>query len=265
MSYLVEEYDASDLDGEIFLSEAPLVLLMQAIETQFEDPVEYRRKDYVQSFITKYEFCVNHIDDMDYPEEFRDELETYYREFTQFMEETLSREYGVAFPELEDLPVDEALELIHLTYRFFIKGIKKNFVRVGEWYLQENWEELVAQLPDRKDITSANMKNRIDDPDTIAILSNMNIVVQEFLTANISLEEFLNACDDGDYMEAEFVSDQYDAFQITGDFVPQYQKVALKELQHWLEARLRQRILKKYPKRREVDPVEEPDDELLDE
>ena len=43
MSYLVEEYDASDLDGEIFLSEAPLVLLMQAIETQFEDPVEYRR------------------------------------------------------------------------------------------------------------------------------------------------------------------------------------------------------------------------------
>ena len=263
MSYLEEDYDASDLDGEIFLSEAPLSLLMQAIETQFEDPIEYRRKDYVQSFITKYEFCRENQEEIN--EDYKDELDEYYADFLRFMETIMSQYFGITFPELDDTEDTEALELIHLTYRFFIKGMKKNFIRVVEGYLNDHKDEIVSILPDRKDVTTANFKNRVDDHDDLRILANLDIVVREVLTSEISVEEFLQYTCDGDYMEAEFMTDRYDDVQIVGNFVPQYIQMASEELQYWLEVRLRQRILKKYNKKKKETPEDEFDDSILDE
>ena len=81
-----------------------------------------------------------------------------------------------------------------------------------------------------------------------------------------NVEDFLRYVSDGDYMEAEFVSDQYDAFLIVGNFVPQYIQMASMELQHWLELRLRQRILKKYNKAKKEAKTEDTfDDSILDE
>lgn len=261
MSYLEEDYDASDLDGEIFLSEAPLSLLMQAIETQFEDPIEFRRKDYVQSFIAKYDFCREQQ-----TEDYKEELDEYYIEFVQFMENIFSQYFGISFPELDDMNDEDALELLHLTYRFFIKGMKKNFIRVIEGYLNEHKADIVSVLPDRKDVTTANFKNRVDDPDDLRILANLDVTIREVLTSEIDVEDFLRYVSDGDYMEAEFVSDQYDAFLIVGNFVPQYIQMASMELQHWLELRLRQRILKKYNKAKKEAKTEDTfDDSILDE
>ena len=41
------EYEGNDIDDEIMLSDLPLSLMMETIRSQFEDPMEYRKKDYV--------------------------------------------------------------------------------------------------------------------------------------------------------------------------------------------------------------------------
>ena len=49
-------YDESEeIENELFLSAIPLNLLEEAIKSQFNDPLEYRKTDYVKSFINKYE------------------------------------------------------------------------------------------------------------------------------------------------------------------------------------------------------------------
>ena len=96
MSYAEQAYEPSDLDGEIFLSDAPLSLLMRAIQTQFDSPAEYRRKDYIDSFITKYQFCRDHQEDEG--EEFKEEIDEYYAQFVSFMQDLfenyLRRKFG---------------------------------------------------------------------------------------------------------------------------------------------------------------------------
>ena len=55
------DYEPTEIDDELFLSEVPLELLEQSLEVQFNNPIEYRKRDYIQSFITKYEFIISII------------------------------------------------------------------------------------------------------------------------------------------------------------------------------------------------------------
>ena len=41
-----EEYNPNEIDDEIYLSEAPLALIMGNIRTQFENPGENRKNDF---------------------------------------------------------------------------------------------------------------------------------------------------------------------------------------------------------------------------
>ena len=250
MSYFDPEYEPSELDGEVFLSQAPLTLLMQAIETQFEMPGEYQRKDYVQSFISKYEHCRNLQD-----EETKEELDGYYGAFVRFMEELLHQYLSVGFPELENLPDDDALDLIHMTYRFFIKNIKKNFMRLVINYVDQHKDMLVEELEERRDITFLNFKGQIDDDGDVLILSNLSAVVQEVLSCDFSVDEFLELVNDGDFLECDFVADKYEEFEITGNFVPNYIKMVDTDLQLSLETKLRNTILKKYGDRKRLKKI----------
>ena len=54
-------YQPTDLEDELFLSEVPTEIIQSSIKTQFEEPLEYRKKDYIQSFITKYEFSKENL------------------------------------------------------------------------------------------------------------------------------------------------------------------------------------------------------------
>ena len=69
-------YDNTDDEEELFLSEVPISLLQHSIETQFDDPLENRKRDYIQSFINKYEFSKENMldDDLEMLELSRDEF-----------------------------------------------------------------------------------------------------------------------------------------------------------------------------------------------
>ena len=49
-------YTPNDISYEEFLSEAPLDLIKESIRTQFSDPIDYNKKDYIASFINMYKY-----------------------------------------------------------------------------------------------------------------------------------------------------------------------------------------------------------------
>lgn len=248
MSYFDGEYEPSELDGEIFLSEIPLSMLMKAIETQFDDPVEYRKKDYVQSFITKYQYCREYQDD----EDNKDEIDEYYGMFVSFMEETMMKYLGVGFPNINDMNDEDALDLIHYTYRFFIKNIKKNFNHLILNYFTKNRDMIVADLEERKDITYIHLKDEIEDKDDVTILSNLNMIVTDILSSIGSVDEFLEYVQDIDYMECEYLTEQYEKFNVTGNFVEHYIGMTDVYFQRALETKLKNKILSKYAKKKDI-------------
>lgn len=262
MAYFIPEFEPSEIEGEKLLADAPLSLIMQGIETQFDDPLEYRKKDYIQTFITKYDYCRENQD-----EETKDEIDEYLANFLSFIAELMDNELGIGFPNLNDMKDSKALELVHLTYRFFISNIKRNFINLVTNYLDLHKEELVSDLEERRDITTLNFKDQIDDHDDILLLSNLDKVVREILSTDFDVDGFLELVQDPDNMELEFVSEQYEQFEITGNFVPNYIEMVDDDFRHTLETKLRNQILKKYGNRKKLKKIikDGEDDESMNE
>ena len=121
----VETYEPNDIENEMFLSTVPLNLLEEAIKTQFDDPVEYRKTDYVQSFLNKYQFSLDNM-----YEEDQAELDELHDDFIRFLKEIIYEYLGVGIPNIEDYPEEEQHKILHYTYRFFITDIKRNFTQL---------------------------------------------------------------------------------------------------------------------------------------
>ena len=141
------EYHPTDLEDELFLSEVPVELLQSSIKTQFQEPLEYRKKDYVQSFITKYEFSKDNMLEDDVIM-----LDLYRDKFLLFIENIFYEYLGIGFSNLDDMDVDDQNELIHLTYRFFIKNMKKNFVNIVNNYIKKHKNEIENDYIKKKDV-----------------------------------------------------------------------------------------------------------------
>ena len=86
--YAEYNYMPTDLDDELFLSEVPVELLQSSLDTQFQEPIEYRKKDYIQSFIMKYQFSKDNMleDDLIM-------LDIQYDKFLAFVEKTFYTYY----------------------------------------------------------------------------------------------------------------------------------------------------------------------------
>lgn len=244
------DYMPTDLEDEIFLSEVPLELLEQSIKTQFESPAEYRKKDYVQTFITNYNYSVENLEDMINTDEVdREELERLRLDFVGFMTKMFDAYLGVGI-DTDALDDDDTNNMILLVYGFFIKNIKKNFVSLIMNYMEEHKKEIVEDLPKRKDVTTLNFKNEIDNDDDVAILSNLSDIIDDILSMELTVDEFMKlvqpkSCS----LEYEFVKEHLDDFTITGNFVPYYTKMVDEHFKTELESKIRNKILKKYPKR----------------
>ena len=247
------DYQPTDIGDEVFLSEIPFSLLKKSIKSQFNDPLEYRKKDYVQSFITQYEFSKN--DAYDYEDQ---KLDDFHEEFIAYMNEIFEAYLSVGFPDIEEKTEDEQHEIIHLTYRFFIKNIKKNFITLIMNYIDKYKLELASSLPKKKDVTSLNLKAEIDNEEDIIIISNLNEVIDDILSIDFSVEEFLELCTDkGNCLETEFIKDSYNNYVITGNFVEEYEKMVDSYFKTELESKVRNKILKKYPKRKSDEKIDE--------
>ena len=174
------------------------------------------------------------------------------------MNEIFEAYLSVGFPDIEEKTEDEQHEIIHLTYRFFIKNIKKNFITLIMNYIDKYKLELASSLPKKKDVTSLNLKAEIDNEEDIIIISNLNEVIDDILSIDFSVEEFLELCTDkGNCLETEFIKDSYNNYIITGNFVEEYEKMVDSYFKTELESKVRNKILKKYPKRKSDEKIDE--------
>lgn len=259
MNSLEYGFEPTDLDDELFLSQVPLDILVNSIKSQFQDPLEYRKKDYVQSFITKYDFSKENMleDDQVLVDEYNDQ-------FLAFMEQIFEEKLGVGFTNIDDLSTEDQHELVHLTYRFFIKNIKKNFVNIVQNYIEENKKDIQSSYEKKKDVTALTFKTEIDNEYDILVLSNLGQIINEALDSireEDDLDKFLELCNDEEpVLELEYVKNAYNEMELTGNFVEKYIDMIDGEFKSEIQSKVRNKILKKYPKRTKRSDVVEDDE-----
>lgn len=238
------EYEPQDVETEVLLSDLPLDIIIGSITTQFNDPMEYRKNDFVQSFITKYQLTKENVVE----DEEEEELQEVYDKFVAFMENIFHEKLGIGIPELDDMSEDDQLELIHYIYRFFVINIKRNFTLYILNYIDEHKEELSENLPKKKDVSTASLKQAVTDPDDLTIVVSIAEAIEIILSDDsVSVDDFLTLSrgDDAN-LENEYISEAYDDFKINGNFVANYFKMATESFRIEVECKVRHKILKKY-------------------
>lgn len=255
------DYEPTELDDEIFLSQVPLQLIENSINQQFEDPLEYRKKDYIQSFITKYDYSKEYMEDDDELVQ----LDLFHEEFLVFLEKVFEEKLSIGFPDLDTMDEEDQHELVHLTYRFFIKNIKKNFINVVMNYIEDHRKDIQNFYEKKKDVTSLTFKSEIDDETDVIILANLIEIIHnilDFVEENCDVDDFLKLCQDDEVvLETEFVKSAYDRVDITGNFIESYVDMVDENFISVIQSKVRNKILKKYPKRTKKDEDVSEDEE----
>lgn len=253
MSLLLDyqSYAPADINSEMMLSQMPLGVLEDNIEKQFANPFEYRKMDYMSSFITKYKYTKTQIAQLD-GEDYEDEteaLELLRTEFISFMDRTFDNYLDIAFPELNDMSEEDQDEILHFTYRFFIVNIKHNFENLIINYIEQHKKEICEVMPKKKDAFTMAYKKEIDSPEDILILSNLNQILDYILTREFTVEEFLELTEmDEPALENYMLNEWYDNGMVVGNFLEKYFRTIQKSFRIELECSIRNHILCKYTK-----------------
>ena len=217
MSRLELFYEPNEIETEELLSEVPLSLMKENIVAQFEDPLEYRKKDHITTFLNMYEYSKENVnifedEEMDNIVELRDD-------FYSFMQNLFKDYLNIGFVNFDDESEEDQNDLIHFTYRFFIMNIKKNFVSYILNWIDDHREVLMdADDEKKKDVTSMSFKKEITDPTDIYILSNLSDIIDMILNElveDVLIDDFFEKCSDEDCLETRLVSKAFDNTKIT--------------------------------------------------
>ena len=248
-------FDTSEIDNELFLSSIPLNLIEEAIKSQFDDPLEYRKTDYIQSFLNKYQFSLDNMYEYD-----QNELNELHDDFINFIKTIFYEYLNIGMPNIEDRPEDDQHQLIHYTYRYFITNIKKNFTNLIINYIEKNKETISNLFVKKKDVIYLNFKSEISDEFDVLLLSNLYQIIEHILSNEYDIDTFFELTTSNDFsIELEFVKKSFDEYDLTGNFIQSYICMIDKSFRTELEGKVRNKILKKYPKRKKeiiVDEVE---------
>lgn len=250
-----ELYDSNEIENEMFLSSIPLNLIEEAIKTQFDDPLEYRKTDYVQSFLNKYKFSLDNM-----YEEDQLPLDELHDDFIAFMKNIFYEYLGIGMPNIEDIPEEDQHKLIHYAYRYFITNIKKNFTNLIINYIDRNHDDISTVFVKKKDVIYLNFKSEISDEFDVLVLSNLSSIIEHILTEEYDIDKFLELTTASDLsVELEFVKAAFDEFTLTGNFIQSYIAMVDNYFKTELESKVRNKILKKYPKRKKEIIIDDDD------
>lgn len=241
------EYAPNEINSDMFISEIPLSLMKENIIAQFNDPLEYRKKDHLTTFITMYDYSKENADAFE--DEEMDSVNKLRDDFYSFMLEMFHNYLNIGFPEFDNLSDEEQNNLIHFTYRFFLINIKKNFVTFIYNSIMDNKERFLLDEDEiGKDVTTIALKKEVSDQADISILAKLDNVIDTILGDDIDIDDFFEKCDDDSCLETRFVSEQFDKFNITGNFIAPYISMIDLDFRSTIESKIRNKILKKYKK-----------------
>jgi hypothetical protein len=246
---LFDTYNEDSTDEE-FIAELPAEIIMNSVDTQFSEPLEYRKKDYVQDFMTKYYY------ELDNNEMENDNQDVYDMRdnFISFMCKIFDKYLDIGFVNIEDMDAESQFEIIHNTYRFFIKNIKKNFTNIVLNEITNNMENIASEFDTSEDVTYISFKMEIDDENLVRVLSNLSKITSSIFTKikeNYTIYDFFKNCDSGDPLfEKSYVEKMYDKIELTGNFVEKYCNMVESYFYDELESKVVSRLLKNYPDRK---------------
>lgn len=237
------DYEPNDIDDEIFLSEAPLSLMKENIRSQFENPGENHKNDFIQTFLNKYAYSKK----IELEEE-SENLEDLHDEFISYMEDLFKEFLGIGLPDIEEKNDEIQEEIVHYLYRYFIINIKKNFVRFCLNYIQTNKEELSTMIEPKKDIAYLSYKDYINDEFDLTIISNISAVIETIFSQDVDIFTFLEhtRSDGGSNLEIDFITHQYNKGTINGNFVEYYVEMLDNDLLVDIQCKVKNKLLKKY-------------------
>ena len=235
MEYFDFDYTPNEITSDMFLSEVPVSLMKENIIAQFEDPLEFRKKDHITTFISMYRYSKENVDA--YEDEELDSIIELRDDFYAFMRRMFKNYLGIGFVDFDDLSEEEQDNLIHFTYRFFLMNIKKNFT----CFIKQKGMSLFY--------TTLSFKKEVTDPEDISILGNLSSIIDEILSQDIDLDLFFDTCDNESTLETRFVSKAYDDAKITGNFIQPYIDMIDSDFKSGIESKIRNKILKKYKKK----------------
>lgn len=227
---------------EEFLSEISLSVLKDNILQQFRDP-GWISVDYFDAFVNSFEYSMGEV----YDEDDVAELNRLKMNFFEFMTDLFHTCLGIGFPNfLDTLDDDDAVDLMHFTYRFFTLNIRTNFLYYIWNYINKYKDDLSERFEAKKDITYLAYRKKLIDTDII-LLSNLADIVNYIITRDITIDEFFELCEgDESGVELMTVSAGYDDMAITGNFIPKYAKMIGTTLRLEIEQIIRSNILRKY-------------------
>lgn len=256
-----------DVDDADFLSEVPVSLIESSLEEQFLEPLEYRKKDYIEEYLTKYkDIKENNALEDEYKEADED-----HAEFISFVRDIFEKFLDVSFVDLDDKPIDDQHKIIHNTYKYFIKNIKKNFVSIACNEITDNKSYYLSHIDSpKRDVTYLTFKQEIDNEEDALLLSNLSAVISDIIShvkEHYTVNKFFNMADYGeaDYVRS-YVMDAYEFYDLTGNFVPMYCDMVDTDFLIEIESKVRNFILKKYPVRKKKENIkseEESNEEVV--
>lgn len=243
------DYQPNDIESDEFIADLPISLMKENLKSQFNDPLEYRKKDYIQSFIGMYKTAEENLDA--YEDTDADTLNAARDDFYEYIQKLLRDYLDIGFNDLDLLSKDDEDELLHYVYRFFIINMKKNFTYFIYNYIQAHRGEFLPEGEDKpRDVTSLSLKRDITDPEDVYIIANLSDVIEDILSKDITVDDFLSLCDDDDKcLETLFVNDKFDKFQVTGNFIEKYIEMLDDDFKFEIEVKVRNKILKQYKKK----------------
>lgn len=247
MEYFDFDYTPNEITSDMFLSEVPVSLMKENIIAQFEDPLEFRKKDHITTFISMYRYSKENVDA--YEDEELDSIIELRDDFYAFMRRMFKNYLGIGFVDFDDLSEEEQDNLIHFTYRFFLMNIKKNFTCFIINYINDHKSMFENDGDKMKDVTTLSFKKEVTDPEDISILGNLSSIIDEILSQDIDLDLFFDTCDNESTLETRFVSKAYDDAKITGNFIQPYIDMIDSDFKSGIESKIRNKILKKYKKK----------------
>lgn len=238
----------NELSSEIFISAMPVKLIEENIITQFDDPLEHRKNDFIVTFINIYRYSLENVDA--YEDEDKDNVIELRDDFYSFMLQIFRQYLGIGFVDFEEMSMEDQDDMIHYVYRFFIMNGRKNFICYILNYLDNHRDDFVISDDKQKDITSLSLKKEVTDPVDLYIISNLSDIINQILHEDISVDDFFKWCDGNEStLETRFMSNQYDNMKITGNFVEKYVEMIDIDFLFEIETKVRNKILKKYKKK----------------
>ena len=247
-----KEYDPSAIEDEMFLSEVPQGLMLDAIETQFNHPFERGEQvDYLQSYIRNYTCSHDNFETDD--DEI--ELDRLCNRFISTIKDFFREYFGIGFPDLDDENLDDQLETLHLVYRYFITNAKRNINTLIFTRISESINILAEEYGRRDDILTNSLPDNI--PTNVqSIIGNLDIIVDSFLTeeAYEGIDQFVESSrTTGNDLEATTVLNLIEEDRLTGNFIGDYLYKIDSPARTNIISKIRKRLLKTYEASNDVD------------